>query len=380
MVFLALVFGLIYPRKRPLARHWWVWAALIAGLAASEFMFLLDNALVVTRAPRADGTFAFVANGPLRLVVVVQQIAYAGLSLLFARDHAREPPGPLRHGLLLVSIGWGLFGIYLLPNNVAGLLRNGFQDGWDVVYLIVDAFTFAFAFAALWVIRAAARRDANGPVRMRRVLAAYSLAVATGIGAGVWSRDFVGNLALDELFNGLWKLAIPLLVSYALARGQLYDIDLKVKWTLRQSTVAGVFIAVFFIVSEFAKEIFSSSVGPILGILATGLLVFAIAPIQRMADGVAGAAMPGVKNTAEWRAGRKRELFKGSLRLALADRVITRAEERHLADLAAHLALDPRSALAMREEVEQELGLAAPPTTASPPTRAATAAQGRPGA
>ena len=47
------------------------------------------------------------------------------------------------------------------------------------------------------------------------------------------------------LVFGLWYLLRDQMLVYALLRTQLFDIDLKVKWTIKQSTVAGVFIGIY---------------------------------------------------------------------------------------------------------------------------------------
>ncbi|MGQ0535366.1 MAG: hypothetical protein ACT4PT_04765 [Methanobacteriota archaeon] len=88
-----------------------------------------------------------------------------------------------------------------------------------------------------------------------------------------------------------------------------------------------------------------------MGIAAAGLLVFAIAPLQRVADRVANAAMPGVRAPAERGAAERRALYREHVELAYRDGVVNRDERLQL-DLARHqLALTEAEAAAVEREV-----------------------------
>ena len=73
------------------------------------------------------------------------------------------------------------------------------------------------------------------------------------------------------------KLHGPELKAYGIAVYHLFDIDLRLKWTLERGTMAAAFIAVFFVVSEGAATILSDRLGTLAGLFATGVLVFALA-------------------------------------------------------------------------------------------------------
>lgn len=87
------------------------------------------------------------------------------------------------------------------------------------------------------------------------------------------------------------------------------------------------------------------------GGITAGLLLFAIAPLQRVADRVATAAMPGVREDG-FTPERRAEFYRKAVAMALSDGRITREEERHLAAIAEDLALGHTEALRLREEVE----------------------------
>ncbi len=120
-------------------------------------------------------------------------------------------------------------------------------------------------------------------------------------------------------------LAIPL-IAYGILRTKLFDIDLRIRWTIKQSTVAAVFIAVFYLVSEGADRLLSSEFGNIMGLLASALVVFFLVPLQRFAERVAGAAMPNTENTPEYAIFRKMQVYEAALVEALPDGTISKRE------------------------------------------------------
>jgi len=100
-----------------------------------------------------------------------------------------------------------------------------------------------------------------------------------------------------------------LLLVYGIATKHLFDIDLKVKWTLSRGTVAAAYVAIFFIVSEGAQMFLSDLLGTVLGLVATGLLLFAMTPIQRAAERFSNTAMPDVQDTPEFLRFRKLQIY-----------------------------------------------------------------------
>jgi len=119
--------------------------------------------------------------------------------------------------------------------------------------------------------------------------------------------------------------AVPL-IAYGILRTQLFDIDLKIRWTIKQSTVAAAFVAMFYVVSEGADRLLSSELGNIFGLLASALVVFFLAPLQRFAERVAGAAMPKTENTPEYAMFRKLQVYEAALTEALPDGEISERE------------------------------------------------------
>ena len=56
------------------------------------------------------------------------------------------------------------------------------------------------------------------------------------------------------------------------------------------------FVAVIFVISEGASQFLSDELGKVAGLLAAGVVMFFLAPLQRFAERVASAAMPNTQN------------------------------------------------------------------------------------
>jgi hypothetical protein len=91
----------------------------------------------------------------------------------------------------------------------------------------------------------------------------------------------------------------------------------KLRWGLEQSTVASIFIVVFFIVSEGAQEFFGAAASnEWIGIIAAAGLVFFLAPLQRLAERVGARALPDARPAAQMLDVEVRDLYERRLRSA----------------------------------------------------------------
>jgi hypothetical protein len=146
-------------------------------------------------------------------------------------------------------------------------------------------------------------------------------------------------------------VAVPL-IAYGILRTQLFDIDLRIRWTIRQSTVASVFIAVMFIVSEGASQFLSDELGKVTGLLAAGVLMFFLAPLQRFAERIASSAMPNTKNTPEYAAFRKMQVYESALAEAQNEDGISDRERALLNRLRDSLGISEADAEAIELELQ----------------------------
>ncbi len=204
--------------------------------------------------------------------------------------------------------------------------------------------TVILSYAAAWGW--SLRGKSSSTVRWIPLLAAGVALI------GMLSAGWVNNPGF-----GIARTLTVVILAYAILRHQLLGIDVKVRWGISKTTLAGIFVAVFFVTSEVAQQFFGERLGgPYVGIIAAGLLVFAIAPLSRFADGLAAKAVPlATTHVAPTSASQEPEdLYRIALRVALRDRRITRNEEIDLHRLAAGLGIEPARAHELLAETELE--------------------------
>lgn len=224
---------------------------------------------------------------------------------------------------------FGIRGVRIVLLILAALLSlivlwGSLKVGGTILYVsLVLLFVFALiASLDAW-------RTAEGVARSR----AGTFAIAFGVRDVCWS--FVYGWATLMLWQGTYEIVDPSaptvaflvyalgtllaapLIAYGILRTQLFDIDLKIQWTIRQSTIATAFVAVFYVVTEGADRLLESEFGTWIGLLASALLMFFLTPLQRMADGVSRVVMPNTTDTAEYAAYKKLQVYEAALSDAL---------------------------------------------------------------
>jgi hypothetical protein len=153
-------------------------------------------------------------------------------------------------------------------------------------------------------------------------------------------------------------LVYALLVGYGVLTVQLFDIDLRVRWTIKNGTVAAAFVAVFFLVSESATTFLSDRLGNVLGLIASSLLIFLFTPLQRTAERIADRAMPGVRDTPEYTSYKKLQVYAAALESAYQDSAISDRERAMLARIADSLELHPGDAEQLERDVRARVARA----------------------
>jgi len=237
------------------------------------------------------------------------------------------------------------------------------QVGATILYLLLS---LLFGFGLVASIHAW-RVAETGAARAR----AGAFALAFGFRDVCWGLVYGGSIWL--IFTDQYAITIPdapgqtwillslvyacgtllyvPLIAYGILRTRLFDIDLRIRWTIRQSTVASVFVAIFYLVSEGVDRFLASELGNLAGLLAAALVVFFLAPLQRFADRVAGAAMPNTQNTPEYVAFRKMQVYEEAVAEAQSEGGISDKERALLVRLRDSLGISAADA----ELIEREL-------------------------
>lgn len=245
---------------------------------------------------------------------------------------------------------------------------------WRPTYTTAGFDRFAYAqigvtFLSILVVVDSWRRAAKGPTRSRLAIYAFSM-----VSFDIWNgtnalvrTNIVHTVAQGQipaewkiklflLSNALNFIFLTLLMGYAILKSNMFDVDLKLKWTLRRGTLVGIFVAAFFVATAIAEQ-WLQQYGVVFGGAAVGLMLFAARPLERGVNRLADKAMPNVQDTPEYASYRKMEVYKAAVE-ELAIGGITAKERRALVALSTKLGLGAADTRAL----ERSLGA----TTAVP--------------
>jgi hypothetical protein len=208
-----------------------------------------------------------------------------------------------------------------------------FVKATDLLPMAVYTYSIACAVMAF-------RRAPESSRARRRALAyarAFVLMDASVLGFALTQilvpgeQGFAANAVLWESAFGIAAFAAGLLLAaHAMLRDHLFDVDVRIKQTIGRGTLSAIFLATFFVVGQLAQGYFATADGWIVGGVAAGLLLFALHPLQRAAERVAEAAMPGTTGTPEYLARRKHEIYRAALEEATRDGTVSTKERRLL--------------------------------------------------
>ena len=204
------------------------------------------------------------------------------------------------------------------------------------------------------------RTSPGTPARSRAGWYVAAFSVRDGILLLDWIFHLVhlrlGLSPLQTLLGPVEMVAIPAsiltfcgLVSYGMLKHQLFDIELKIKWSIRRGTLVAIFVGVFVIVAAVVEQ-WLQQYGILVGGVAVGVMLLALRPLERAADRLAEAAMPHVKDTDEYRLVKKRGVYRAAVESAMQDGTVTDRERDVLATLADELGLSAGEARALERE------------------------------
>lgn len=275
-------------------------------------------------------------------------LLFGWIPLLLAWLYRKSTPGPESRLLLTLSVAFVLW-----PAMVAALgLRSIFLEP-PVIWNYIAEIVLATATGLTWLLNTAMRSHEPRAARNAALLI-FGILAFGAFDAAVLAGLFHYSHA-DGPFFGIARLATVVVLAHAILKHQVLGIDVKLRFALSKSTVAAVFIAVFFVASEGAQLMFGRQ-NELVGLVAAGALVFAMAPLQRAADRIALKALPAATQPETAATGTASDdLFRRALRIALADRRVTGDEELTLAELSERLGLGARRAVELRQEIEREL-------------------------
>lgn len=159
---------------------------------------------------------------------------------------------------------------------------------------------------------------------------------------------FWGDFLYNEM-NALTNVFYVALLSYGILRHQLFDIDLKLKFVIRQSTVGGFIAGTFVVVSETLESLVPAE-GWAMSVLSAVVIVVLLQPVQRFAERFASRVMKGVEDTPEYLDRQKRQVYRAMLEGTFRDGLATDRERAMLDRLRRELGIPDGVATSLEAE------------------------------
>jgi hypothetical protein len=355
--------ALILMGRRKSAAQWLLAATLMlwaaADLDGGGPYFISDRTLSYNLAIAANATalvplvtyMAFVGQAvPTPLARVLRNrltlIGLGGLGAANAVLYFAAPGTFLACGTPTTGGGW----LWCAPDTP---VAHAVAAAGSIIPMVLASFTLLCGVQYLL-------RSPSGTVSRSRAqwyVASFGLWEVAIVGGNLWAL-----LPLDPIVSAQYGIIFWFsgtagysLLVVALLRYQLFDFDLKVKWTLKRGTLAAITLAVFFVATAVAEQ-YLQGYGFVVGGVAIGLFLFAIRPVERAIDRMADRAMPRTTGTPEYLAQRKHEIYRAALEDSLADGAVTAKERAVLVRLARNLDLDGNDALRVEAEVLASAG------------------------
>ncbi len=325
---------------------------LFAG-GAMGLLFFFDNPTIVI----VLVTFAIAAM----VALPFQYLSFLAVSL----DTPLVAPFRSRAAVVLLGLASIVAAIFVFANPDLFFLEL-YRPGWapwnfqytDLGQRWVQLLGFVYLFGLIAAVTAYFKTRKGSIARNR----AKWFAIAFGF------RDvFVGIASIlypilrpvpfwgDFIYNSGTAMAYSayvLLLAYAVLRFQLFDIDLKVKFVLQQSTVGALIIGGFIVGSEVLESFVPVS-GTVLNIVVAIAILIVLRPMQRLALSITDGLMRNVQNTTEYLDVRRLEVYRAALEGAFEDGLITDKERSILDRLRDSLGISHVEAVALEKELSQ---------------------------
>jgi hypothetical protein len=328
--FAALHFCLAYRRRH--GRHqqarpaWVAPLALLAVALGFEALYFFDHRLFLFDGRSSPAFSSFDA---------IRFPAYAAVAWVFAADYRPTRNASGRRALLLASVGFALTPLYFCTYEM--VLSATEPWGLSQVYYVLSLALVADAARRLLVHTAAGTRTA------------VALVVGTTLALGV-ATPLLSQEALRVILS-LTALAVPLCITYALVKHRLFDAEVKLRFAVKGTTLAAAFLAVFLVVDQIIQVQAGDFIGGVGGAVAAGLLLFALHPLQRVADRIAYKAVPKSGPLGKLSPPERARMYREQLEIAWADGRLTAKERLLFTRLQERLGISAEEAQLLETEV-----------------------------
>jgi tellurite resistance protein len=321
----------------------------LGSSSSLEFLLISPSEAYRLYRPWFDVQFIIHTLGDCAMLALYPPFLAAALQTPMTRPFADKR---VKFGLAIAATALFLL-IQVAPLEIGGTL----------LYLAL-ALVFWYALVAsihAWRVSSGAART-----RARAFALAFGIRdVCWGIlySKAVWDLWFGSYFMITDPTDPVYLvyalgtlLAVPL-IAYGILRTHLFDIDLRIRWTIKQSTLAAAVVTIIYMISEGADRFLSSELGNFVGLLAAAVVVFFLAPLQRFAERVASTAMPRTQNTPEYAAFRKLQVYEAAVAEARQGGGISQKERALLARLRDSLGISTVDAETLERELQERDGI-----------------------
>lgn len=264
-----------------------------------------------------------------------------------------------RRALLLAGVAWCFFPLAFtlhlwIPDLMPPPARTGLDIAVDVATLLIVALGIGSATTML--------RDSDARVAAQARVGLGLLVVPVATVAGLWLAAVTWPIPdvrpwMIAIMGG-WFACTFAIMAYTLLRGDVFGMEHRLKVTFSRSVVASFFVAVFLVVSKLVENFVGAVFGTqwVVGAVVAGIFLFALTPLQRLSDRLAGGLMPGARAPDEMAPKERLAAYREQAETAWSDGVMGVKERRMLDGARAALRLDLAQATAIEQEVVRTLG------------------------
>jgi hypothetical protein len=339
------------------------WRRVNRRLAALLFLeglwVLCGVGLIFFVTGRGTASLLALVCGVALAVLPFQYLAFLGVSLdtaLVRPFRSRAASRVLLGSAAVAAAAAVAFpAAFATPPYHPGWAPWNFQWAW-AGELATQLLGLVCVFGLVAAILAYRRTEPGSAARLRAKWVAIAFGVRDlYVGAFFLFHPFVrpvpfwGDLIYNPVLALVWG-GYLLLLAYGVLKSHLFDIDLRIKVALEQSTLAAVITAAFFIGSELVES-FVPVDGTLFGVAAAGLIVLLLRPVQRLAQRFAGRVLQGVEPSPAYLDSRKLDVYRATLEAALEDGHVTDAELTILVRLREQLGISDADAAAAERQL-----------------------------
>lgn len=267
-------------------------AVRVAGIAAILSVVALNGAYLsdpcLLQCQGDGGTVA----GPLLPVFHATPLALAVVACALARRSATENERAsamrvVANAMAMLALVEGsLIAAVFLTEGAAAWTEGFVANGWIVLQRLGSLVAFALSMAAFAIL---GRRGHWGRTL---TIAALAFMTALMVNANGLRAEGGASPTSSQLMLGAWRLAAAVLVAYALVRHRFLALDETLSVAVRKGTVVTIMIATFLVVFQIVENVLDERLGWVFGGLATGLMLLAARPMERVGHRVAQAIVP----------------------------------------------------------------------------------------